>query len=263
MTAPSPQQPSPRKRSPKPATAQQAAAQQARAQQAAARKARYLARALQINPLQQPDKLIRLRATFLGLDRPGAHQEQAQSPDNLQERRDRAAQVIDRIREKFWQMDLNTLRGNLASLKLQEFPELEHAATRLSVTASNRHLLPPLSQHKHFDSELFGAMKAVLICSPREVTGLKETLQRSLKDKRRCKQMSNMAKLLKRETPELYELERDWLDSIIAYRPAKQKAQRTEVYVDDDDDGFGCSSWLLWIAIFGALRVVIRLMANS
>ncbi|WP_010584695.1 hypothetical protein [Schlesneria paludicola] len=232
------------------------------------RRVRYLTRALCLNPVFQAGEIVELRNKYLGLKAlPSASQMDGDS-EEFEERRAAAARIIERVREHFWQMPLDSLRSKLAGLKLKAFPDLKHAATRLSITAASRDTFPDLVRHKDFDSSLFTALKTVLVSSPRDVVSVKEKFRKRLRDRQNRGQAIRMVRLLKSRVPDVYELEQDWLESITHYRPpkstkskvAKSAGGQTWSGFEFSFEGFG---WIGWVAIVIGLRLLRYAMSQS
>ncbi|MEZ6057215.1 MAG: hypothetical protein R3C01_10980 [Planctomycetaceae bacterium] len=216
-----------------------------------ARQVRFLSRALQINPIDQAETLMQLRQTYYGWknDRPQAFA----SNDDLQERRQKVVDLIQRVREQFWKADLAKLQQGLAKLKVDDFPDLKHAVRRLQIVAQYRDRMPKLAESPDFNSEFFRAMKSVLVQSPREAVAAKEDLLQALRG-REQKSIQKMAQLVTTSLPALYEMEADWFDSIASYQPVKRK----KASIDSGDgsgwtDGMG---WIIWVLIFIGLRAL-------
>jgi hypothetical protein len=220
-----------------------------------ARRLKYVARALAMNPLERADEIVQLRNRCLGIRQPAV--EAAAASSDVDEKRENARMVIDHARKRFWNMDLRKLKRDLNSLQLDEFPDLQHAAFRLQVTADYRHLLPRLAEHRDFDPDLFAALKKVFVCPPRDAGDVKERTLQSLGDPQRRRRSQRMARLLGREFPELYDLEEDWLDSIIHYKP-RRAASSAASSGGGGDSGFlfGGSGWAMWIVVVLVLKLL-------
>lgn len=225
------------------------------------RQLRYLILALKMNPLLQTEDIVKLRSRYLGLK---SRQTIPADVDgaNLEERRAASVRTIERVREHFWQMKLDSLRKELAELNLDSFPDLKHAATRLTIAAANRDALPRLSQHKNFDSKLFLALKTVLVSSPRDVGSVKEKFRKRLRDQQHRAQAARMVRLLKRNVPEIYGLEQDWLESIARYRPPKTSQS------GDAEEGYGFHvsgewNWVVWVIVLVGIRLIRLLLMHS
>lgn len=229
-----------------------------------ARRIRYLTRVLNLNPIFQASEIVQLRNKYLGLKSlPSASQMDGDNAE-FEERRAVAVRTIERVREQFWQMPLEGLRSKLNGLKLNAFPDLKHAATRLAISAANRDAFPSLVQHKDFDSSLFAALKTVLVSSPRDVVSVKEKFRKRLRNKEDRRQAVRMVRLLESRTPEVYELEQDWLDSILRYRPPKTaKSANGGQSWSGFEFSFEGWGWVVWIAVILGFRVIRFMMSHS
>lgn len=157
-------------------------------------------------------------------------------------------------------MPLDDLRRQLDGIELESFPDLKHATTRLRIVAMSRDALPGLAQHKNFDPNLFSALKTVLVSSPRDVGPIKEKYRRRLYEQSRRKRATRMIRLLNKKVPEIYELERDWLESIASFRPPKA-TESAESNTGSDFafsfQGWGCMTWILIMVVLRLLRILI------
>ena len=223
------------------------------------RTAKYLALALSLNPHQEADRIIATRNRFLRIavethKASGTH-------DDLLLRREKLTEQLRVIRERFWKMDLTKLRRRLDSIPFGGFPDLQQAARRIQVVASERHLFGQLTQMAGFEPDFFSDFRKILVSSPRDAAAIRDDVYSSIRGPARLKAYKKMVKLIRSELPDCYELESEWLSSIQRIRKVKtrQSASGGES-VSFSGEGLGCTAWIVGFAI---LRVVIRLISIS
>lgn len=180
-----------------------------------ARVRRYLVRVFETSFDEGPQKLMALRAKFLGLK----HVASDTSGDDHAEamkRREQAEKQLRVLRRSFWTMDLNELGGRLKGIDCSGFPDLNDAVNKLRRTAKHRKLFPQLVQHEGFHSDLFQAFKQVVILSPKEAAPIKEKIVLKARRSNKLKKFRLMIAAVRADFPELYQLEADWFDLIDA-----------------------------------------------
>lgn len=185
--------------------------------------AEYLASVLLLNPIFQADEILAARDRFLGRE---SQADASQEIWQLQEQREELQTQIDSLRENFWTTKPKELRETLERLKVQQFPDLALAAERLRAAFRVRSEFPTLLQHKHCDQELFEKLKEIAVAAPREAGRTKQAFflrtSANLKLHRRCRAM---IKTLRKEFPELFQLEREWLQQIESTKPIAGKTE--------------------------------------
>lgn len=225
-----------------------------------ARRTAYLYRLLQLNPLDKADEIIALRSGYLQLGRPCVAEEVL---EDREAKRSEAQDAINAVRSRFWSFGLTRLHSHLAAIDVREFPDLQYALQRLQVVADCRERIPLLTEHPDFDRRVFSVFKRVLVLSPREAAHAKEDALRSLQSSERRRAVYRMVKLIERELPELYELERDWLDSLkrrkrgmisLSARSARDRSAEWTRTGGVDLRGFG---WLVWLLVILFARLLI------
>lgn len=221
------------------------------------RTAKYLALTLSLNPHQEADRIVETRNRYLGIS-VESNKSNATS-DDLLERREKLTEQLRAIREKFWRMELTKLRRILAGLKFDEFPDLKQAAQRIRIVAEERHLFGQLTQKAGFEPDFFAAFRRILVSSPTDAAGIRDDVYSSIKGPTRLKVYKKMARLIRSELPECYELEAEWLTSIQRIRKVKTKQSSSgDESISFSGEGFGCTAWIVGFVI---LRVIIRVMS--
>lgn len=223
-----------------------------------AERTQYLRRALKINPMFQAEELLLLRERYhRTLQEPKTQTSSATASEELRDQNNREIQAI---RDEFWQLELNSLSRRLKKLDLDKFPDLQNAADRLLMIAAHRNLLPVIAQQREFDPVLFKKLKQILVSSPRDAGSIKEDALLKLMRHERISQVQKFVKKIKRIAPEIYDLEADWFNNILAIKQQADQESVVEVASDSSDSGgFG---WATWIIIVIILRVLVRLLRD-
>ena len=221
--------------------------------------AEYLASVLLLNPIFQADEILAARDRFLGCE---SSVNDAQEVWQLQEQREALQSQIDSLRENFWKTRPKELREALEGLKVDQFPELTLAVERLQAAFRVRAEFPKLSQHDGCDQELFEKLKEIAVAAPRDAGRTKQAFflrtSSNLKLHRRC---CVMIKTLRREFPELFQLELEWLQQIERTKPI---AGQTESEKDAAErSGHTSSGRVGWIVVCVLLSGLARACFRS
>lgn len=179
--------------------------------------AEYLASVLPLNPIFQAEEILAARDRFLGrTSSAGASSESWQ----LHEQREALQKKIDQLREQFWTTKPKDLREGLEGLSVDPFPDLKLATERLQAAFRVRIEFPKILQNKHCDQELFDKLKEIAVAAPREAGRAKQAFflrsSSSTKLHNRCR---TMIKMLRSEFPDVFELEREWLQQVEETKP--------------------------------------------
>lgn len=229
---------------------------------------RYLSKILKINPVYDAEGIIQLRSHALGLQKLSKRSEtaatdSAPSPADQENLRNIAAGKLENIRGRCWQAAPETLLKELGSLPIEQFPDLQLARDRLVAVAQHRSQLPALTSHKHFDGEFFSVLKQVLAGSPRETNVLREQVLASFRSGKLRKRGRRMIKLLKKQMPELYSIEADWLDSLLRQKSVAGGNQQWAGVDGSTESEFNIPGWLIWIVVVITIRVLISIGRGS
>lgn len=178
----------------------------------------YLRTVLQMNPLQHAEEILALRNRYRGIKPPTAH---GVSDVETQKLRQQAVDGLEWIREKFWVERLTVLLTLLDELPLKPFPDLRQAAQRLKVLAAWREEFPRLLEATSLDPDLYSRLQRILVESPLVAGPLKEDIQEALSKGAQRKWILGWLSSVKREMPEVYNLERDWFDLLRRERASR------------------------------------------
>ncbi|WP_442481941.1 hypothetical protein [Aeoliella sp. SH292] len=217
----------------------------------------YLTRQLGRNPIHESGEIVRARAKAFKLEQKTATPAKSASPSG---QRQKVRDELEKIREQCFSGPVEPLLQSLVALPLADYPDLAVLAKRLRVILGSRIKLPTLSQNPQFDGDFFSVLKQVLVSPARDVAVLREQVLASFRHKRNRKRGQGMIRLLKSETPELYALEADWLDSLARYRGGNALFGTAEhpadTYVAKSSGGthYGWWLWLGAMVVLGVLR---------
>lgn len=221
---------------------------------------RYLASALKLNPVLDGERIVALRSRFLRLESPDAAAGKKRPPD-IGELRQRMSSRLDDIRRSFWKSDVGLIRKKLSQLKLDRFPDLRLARERLMILAEHRHEFGQFAEKGVADPGFFKSLRVVLVAPPGVAAASRDELIESIRNPARLKQVRSMIRRIRKQMPEIYALESDWLDSIARMQKRKVKKQsQNSGFFNIDLDGLG---WVIWILVFVILRIVIRIGGSS
>ena len=217
----------------------------------------YLSRVLKLNPVHEADRIIRLRNRYLKIP---TQKSPTVAGDSLLKQREQATRAIARVRDAFWQADLQKLRKTLSEMQLDQFPDLKQAAKRLRVVAEERHLFGQLAAKQGFDASFFNAFRSVLVAAPRDASEQRDRVYASIRDNEKLKRCRKMAKLIRSQLPQSYEIESDWLSSIERIKRVKVKQNNSgsgeSVSFSGGSGSWGCLGWYLLFAILRALTMI-------
>jgi len=220
----------------------------------------YLRTVLAMNPAQDAEELLGVRNSYHGIKRKAASKKADEK--DLHELREEIANEIDELRETFWTMDLKELKIRLSKLELKHFPDLRNAAERLGTMAIARHEFPQLATDEDFDSNFFSRLKKILIISPRDAGDLKdEVLLRVRKSPKITKRVKKMIRLLEDELPDVYDLEVDWFEMLLASEKLRSRGSFNS-QSESSVDSAGIT-WGAIIVILIVLRVVFRIFSSG
>jgi hypothetical protein len=240
------------------------------------RAVQYLEQTLRLNPLNDGAMIIRRRSRLLGLEAPAAKSAvgnaggaggargapmagsaiAAPVMDVAAARQKQLARIED-IRGRFWTTPLPMLKTSLEKMSSNEFPDIQSVVKRLSVVASHRDQIPRLTSDKAFDGDFFKVFKEVLVASPRDSAIAKERTLAAFGDAKLRKRGTKMIGLIERELPYLYELESQWMKSLVNQRNRKKVSADDQYVVAPSSEGFSIPWWAIFVAI-AILKAVLR-----
>ncbi|QDU58032.1 hypothetical protein [Aeoliella mucimassa] len=211
----------------------------------------YLQHQLSRNPVSQGGDIIALRAKAFKLNktRPGSDASSS-APTNVSDRQ-RVKRKLERIRSACFTGDVADLQNQINHLSLEDHPDLAALGKRLQIVLNSRGKLPALLGDKRFDGDFFSCLKKVLVEPSRDVAVLREQVLSSFRHRTNRKRGQAMICLIKEELPALYELEHDWLESLLRFNGRSAKAAvATSSNTVGSSSGSSSSGWPIWMLIF-------------
>jgi|GEM_PF-2949461 len=179
----------------------------------------YVCRLLQLNPLEQAEEVLAHRQNFL---EPGSASRLYldERELNFNERKQQLKSEMQALRNNFWQFDDRLLQKQLNALEVDEFPNLGFALNRLKKVAALRDSFQRLKHHPACFEAFYDQFCQLVIAPPEEADALRTVSSEPLsvdeldfeisapEDYRRASAM------IKEDFPELYELEKYWLNQV-------------------------------------------------
>ena len=217
----------------------------------------YLDRVLSLNPLVDANRMVRLRDRFCGLQVAVASPKPTTVTDNAG-RRGKIQAALKEIRSNFWLMNGPDLRSQLDGLNASGLPELKTAIDRLKMLTLYRDEIQSLSKHPKREINLYNTWRRILMTSPRKAGSIKEKYLRAMPYSQARKRAQLMVKMLKRDYPQLYNLESDWFTQIekIKARDGQMAATQSQPITVSTGDTPG---WVIWICIFFGFKILIAI----
>jgi hypothetical protein len=99
--------------------------------------------------------------------------------------------------------------------------------------------------------------KEVLVASPRDSAIVKERTLAAFGDAKLRKRGTKMIGLIERELPYLYELESQWMTSLVNQRNRKKVSADNQYVVAPSSEGFSIPWWAIFVVI-AILKAVLR-----
>ncbi len=210
----------------------------------------YLQRVLRLNPLFEAEKVIAERKRFLGIVDLG----EAAAAEN-QELRTKVSRKINQIRGAFWTGGAERLQRQLSSLPVDKFPDLKATVERLLRVLDIRPEFPQLLDHPSTVKGIFSAFKDAATASRKEAARIRQATLPKVNSSNRRRRAYKMARRVKRQFPELYELDRQWWDHLLRMKPSR--LQRPVELIGMRDNMSSLDATLLGLFLWGVLLVVL------
>ena len=222
----------------------------------------HMARLLQMNPIHEGEEIICARNELLALaaNKNGAIKTDTKRAAPAEDQRADRRKLLDQlesVRLQLWTLPIEDLNNQLSALASEGFVDLEAAVARLRIVAANRPNFLALAAKPGFDGIFFASFKEVLTRSPRDMVVLREQILGTLRVRSRRNAVRRMTQLLKTETPAIYELENDWLNTLQREK-SPPSAIRVISNADRSESASGSSRGYLWV-ILVAVSIIVRL----
>lgn len=182
----------------------------------------YAREMLLLNPLEEADQILHRR---LRLIKPATSKQQfADEPDSDLTQKERVSEQLDKLRSSFWSLDDQKLQQRLKAIDTRPFPQLAIFHSKLKSVAECRPLFQQLKAHPRCFPEFYDKFCKLVIAPPAKAVTLRmkflEESRRGLMSPRfpKPKKYRQLAQIIKKEFPQLYELEKVWINQLLAKR---------------------------------------------
>ena len=212
----------------------------------------YLQRVLSLSPVESATKILNRRAYHLGIRKPI----KPVSEEDLQRKRGRAEEQINQIRKDFWTTNVTTLNQSIKAVNAKDFPELQTALDRLKMVSTFRSDFETLGTHPAKVDNLLLALKRLVIVPPKQAGALKESYLKKVADGKALKDIQKMVAVIRKEFPNLYRMEADFLDSVakVKGRYVSPESASSGPMID-----FEIPAWIIYVGVFLIIRILTAL----
>ena len=192
----------------------------------------YLNRLLQMNPLGCTEEILARRHHYLN-SQAVEYPFLADVDLNFIDRKQRARKKLETIRRNFWQVNAQTLLTQLDKLDVHEFPELGFSVSRLQQVARLKGEFARLQQHHACFEEFYEQFTQLVVASPEEAERLRTrngestSIELADLDLNTPRDYQRIAEVVQKQFPELYELEKYWLNQVAVSGRERSSINRT------------------------------------
>jgi hypothetical protein len=232
----------------------------------------YIREMLELNPMWQAPQIIRRRhELWRGYEAPVLAPNASLPVDTTadQRLRNRARQCLESLQTNFYQLPETKLWQFIGALESDRLPEYAATAARLRAVANVRgELIDTLRETT--DAKFAYSLQRALVSPPAESGTLREQYIESLISERRIAKAIEMVRRYVSVHPQIYELERDWFDTLLD--PANQRewkarysyGARTREFVGRGSGGvWGSMGFLVVLAIIRGAMAIPRTVDSS
>lgn len=191
----------------------------------------YVRQLLQMNPVEQSTEIVTLRHNFLHpQDKLGRTVNEEFSSED---RREHAIKKIEAVRKHFWSLKERMLYQQLEEIEVSEFPDLALALSRLTKIVELRASFQRLRQHYTCFEDFHDQFCALVIASPGKTDDLRMAFLDASRqepsgfDLRGPEDYHRVVTTIQQEFPELYQLEKYWLNQVAASTKQHSSIRRT------------------------------------
>ncbi len=217
---------------------------------------KYAQALLRLNPYTSAQQIMEQRARYLGLENQASTTRGVDA--GLPRRRQMAEAALAKIRSDFWITPLPQIQSRLAALKLDGMPDLAASATRMARAAEVRPELERLGAERKINKQFVNALRHILVLPPAAAGQKKNQQENELCGRRERRSAKNMVRLIHRDYPRIYQLEREWFDHIASARRIGS-ASGTTAPVENSDTSYRPSVWILFVLISFLLKMLAQL----
>jgi hypothetical protein len=203
---------------------------------------------LRLNPHNSAQQIMEWRARYLGLDNQATTKAGADA--QLPRRRQTAAAALAAIRSDFWISPLTQIQSRLDALKLEGMPDLAVSATRLAQVAEARPEFERLCAERKTNKQFIDALRQIVVLPPAAAGQRKDQQEHELSRWRKRRSAKHTVRFIARNYPQVYRLEREWLDQFASARrsasPAKGPSENNQLW--------------LWLGVIAVLLKMLSLL---
>jgi hypothetical protein len=209
---------------------------------------KYAQALLRLNPYNSAQQIVEQRARYLGIEKQAFTKPDAELP----RRRQTAEAALAEIRAEFWISPLPQIQSRLAALKLEGMPDLAASATRMARAAEVRPELERLYAERKTNKPFVDALRQILVLPPAAAGQRKDQQEDELSRRRRRRSAKKTVRLINRNYPQIFQLEREWFNHIAS-------ASRSAGPVKDSSASNRLWLWLLAVLISFLLKMLSQL----
>ena len=150
------------------------------------------------------------------------------------------------LRRRFWEMSAEQRLREIQSLETSSFADVRAQGKRLKIVASHLDQLRSLERERYMNAKFFAEFRRVLICGPAEANRIREAQLRYMSPVNNhgymnaTKAIQSSANLIKSRAPEVFQLERAWMNELIVFKPKKELV---------DESSNAALGWLIIIMV--------------
>ena len=140
------------------------------------------------------------------------------------DRKEQTIKNIDALRKGLWTLDSQTLRKQIEAIDISDLPDLAVSLSRLKAVSERLESFQKLQNHSACFPQFYEQFCTLVTTSSQRIVKQRaEFLNASRKGAtdpryRSPKEYYRIARVIHREMPELFELEKPWLEQIITRR---------------------------------------------
>ncbi len=217
----------------------------------------YLDRVLSLNPTTSARLMVDFRWRFCGLATASGTESKSLNPDQLTSRRTAVEKQLEKVRAHFWRAAPEKLSKSLEAIKASEFADLSAGVQRLQRLLQHRDAIEKLSSHPDREVNLYNTFRRIVMLSPRKAGEVKESYLRNFAYSESRKKVLAMIKMMRKEFPELVEIETDWFNQITRI---KDRAKKSSGIANGISIELPIPGWMIGLVIFLLVRFLLRLI---
>ncbi|QDU52365.1 hypothetical protein Pan110_47420 [Gimesia panareensis] len=182
----------------------------------------YARQMLLLNPLEEAEQILDRRLRY---KQPKTSKQQSSVEHHADlAQKELVSEQLDKLRAAFWSLDDRKLKQRLNAIDTKPFPHLSIIHSKLKSVAECRDQFQQLKAHPRCFPEFYDKFCKLVIAPPAKAVALRmkylEESRRGLMSPRfpKPKKYRQLAHVIKKEFPQLYELEKVWINQLLAKR---------------------------------------------